>query len=464
MKLRMRLGSRLSRRLRPLLRSEHGMALPTALFAMIAGVGLASAAVIASVDTQRGTARDSGAKSAIAAADAGANVAMLRLNRYANALTVATPCLGLSGGSLVLTAKAADGWCPPVAGTVGEATYSYRVTPAGSTMSVVSTGADEGVSRKIEVAFTPSTVGELFGKEGLIGLEDMEISGSADIHVSIGTNGNVNTTGNAGICGNIRHGIGKDWTNGGSADQCNGYVETEANVSLPDVRTFMPTDIAENNSNNRLLPCVTKTPRSPAECEEDSFSGANRSATVPYDPVTRTISLSSSKSSLTLTGGDYWICRLDLNGGQFIMGEKAPVRIFFDTPENCKLSAGTSQIKLNGGSTITATGYNEDLEIYEMPGFYLLGSPTISTTVDLNGNVQDKNEFVMYGPNTTFKINGNATFIGVIAGKKVEIPGNATITQPNGYKPPQIGGATLYSRQSYIECVNTASSPPDAGC
>src|SRR4051812_19238139 len=96
---------------RALRRSEGGMALPTALFTMIAAVGLSSAAVVASVDSQRGTARDSSSKQAIATADAGANVALLRLNRYASALTVATPCLGVANGTLVLTAKAADGWC-----------------------------------------------------------------------------------------------------------------------------------------------------------------------------------------------------------------------------------------------------------------------------------------------------------------------------------------------------------------
>jgi hypothetical protein len=444
------------------------MALPTALFAMIAAFGLGSAAVIASVDTQRGTSRDSSSKEAIAAADAGANIALLRLNRYAKSLTVATPCLGVTNGTLVLTAKQADGWCPAISGTVGNASYTYRVTPpvAGGTMSVVATGTARTVSRKIDVTFIASTVGSVLEKEGVIGLEDMNITGSADIHVGIGTNGNVNTTGNAGICGNIRHGVGKKWSNTGSASQCNGYVETEAEVTLPPVSSFIPTDVATNNSNKRLVACTSKTTttRSPAGCEEDAFSG-NRSSTVPWNGTTRTISMSENKASLTLTGGDYFICRLDLNGGQLIMGEKAPVRIFFDTPENCGIKSGEAQIKLNGGSTITATGFNEDQAVYEMPGFYLLGSPTISTYVELSGNSKaDQSEFVMYGPNTEFRLTGNSTIVGVIAGKKVNITGNATITQPNGFKPPQIGGATIYARQSYIECVMGTASPPNAGC
>jgi hypothetical protein len=299
----------------------------------------------------------------------------------------------------------------------------------------------------------------VFEKEGLIGLEDMKITGSADIHVGIGTNGFVNTTGNAGICGNIRHGVGKDWENTGSASQCQGYVETEANISLPPVSSFMPSDIETNNSNYRLFACTQLSPtKLPVGCELDNFAGASRSATVPWDPETRTISMSNSKVLLTLTGGDYLICKLDLNGGQLIMGEKAPVRIFFDTPEACGLGAGATQIKLNGNSTIQATGDNE------MPGLYLLGSPSISTKVELSGNSNTKNEMVLYGPNTDVEVTGGATYIGVIAGKKIEIPGNAEITQPTGFKPPQIGGATLYARQSYVECVTGTSSPPNAGC
>ena len=67
------------------------MALPVALFAMIASMALASAAVLATVDVQQGSHRDHSSKSAIAAADAGANVALLRLDRYATVLSADNP-------------------------------------------------------------------------------------------------------------------------------------------------------------------------------------------------------------------------------------------------------------------------------------------------------------------------------------------------------------------------------------
>lgn len=436
------------------------MALPTALFATIASLGLASAAVMASVDSQRGAARDSDSKNAIAAADAGASVAMMRLNRYANALTPLSPCLGVRGGVLIVSSAAADGWCPEIAGTVGDATYAYRVSPfvSGGTMSVVATGSDGVVGRRIATTFRTTTVGSALGAEGLIGQDGITMSGNADIEVGIGTNGNLTTSGNAEICNHIRHGVGRRWSNSGNASQCSGYSVTEGNVTLPPVSSFMPPDIATNNSNFRLAFCTRTNP--PLGCQSDTLGGGRWSATSPWNSTTRALSLSGN-TDLTLGGGDYWMCSVSLSGNSTLyMAKGAQVRIFFDTPEKC----GTStQLSLSGNNTIEAAGYQPEIGQFDMPGFYLLGSPTQSSSVNLSGN-NSTNEFVIYGPNTKIDISGNATYKGVIAGKTINISGNGHIMQDDGFEAPQIGGATLYQRQSYVECVGATASPPNAGC
>ena len=103
------------------------MALPTALFALVASFGLATAAVLSSIDAQRGSKYDSERKNAIAAADAGASVALLRLNRFQNQLTEATPCINALGQSVPETSPG-SGWCPPVpVESVGGASYVYQV-------------------------------------------------------------------------------------------------------------------------------------------------------------------------------------------------------------------------------------------------------------------------------------------------------------------------------------------------
>ncbi len=453
-------------RLRRFLASERGMVLPTALFATVAAFGLGTAAVVATVNTQRGTERDHDSKEAIAAADAGAGVAMMRLNRYATALGPATPCLGMSGSMLTLTSAAADGWCPEATGTVGGATYAYRISPqTGSSMTIVATGSSAEVSRRISIGLTASTVGSALEGAGVIGLEDITLSNNADIRVGVGTNGNVKLENNANICGNIRHGVGKGATFTNNSDQCSGYGITEGNQSLPSVASFIPTDIATNNYNKWLVKCTQAEPKVPAECETDSYvANGNKgfTSTVPWNPTTRTIS-TANNSTLTLSGGDYFICRLELtNNSHLIMAAGAHTRIFFDTPENCGLKAVAEQLTLSNNTDIQATAYQGTKT--DLPGLYMMGSTSIATEARFQNNTGTTNEFVLYAPNTSIVIENNATYKGVLAGKTIKLTNNATVEQDAAFKPPQIGGATLYTRQSYVECVGATGSPPNANC
>lgn len=485
----------LRHRLRQALASERGMALPTALFATIAALGLGGAAVLSSVNVQQGSKRDSGSKSAIAAADAGVDVAMLRLNRGAEALDE-EPCLE--------GAEPVDGWCPPVSGGVGGSEYTYRVSAAGSgcgehDLCVVSTGTASGASRRVLVSLDAGPgagsggggeeggeggeegEGELSGGgvEGLVGEEGIYLSGNADVRVNIGTNGYITSSGNTSICGDIRHGVGKSWIKSGNASQCSGYELTEGNQSLPPVSSFMPSDIAVNNSNGRITKCNNKD--LPAECESDAYNG-NWTNSKPFKPSNRRISLSGN-TTLTLSGGDYWICSLSLSGNsELIMKEGAHVRFFFDTPENC----GTSnQISLSGNNRITATGYQPGEGVYDMPGFFLLGSPTQASSANLSGNYSTTHEFVIYGPDTYMNVSGNATFKGVVAGKQVTMSGNGTFEQDAGfYLPPELnpwegGGGEeseeetepseettsgVFRPQFYVECTGPAGAAPDSSC
>lgn len=485
---------RIRARFRQLARSERGMAMPVALFATIASMGLAGAAVVSSVNVQHGSKHDSGAKSSIAVADGGANVATMRLARYATALSAEQPCLGQSGGVLVATKASADGWCPAISGTLGEGTYTYRTTPletgCGSyDLCLIATGTVDGVSRRIEMTFNEST---LFSKdeneneeegggssggsfEGLVGQDGIELSGNADIRVGIGTDGNVISSGNASVCGDIRVGIGKKWTKTGNASQCSGYDLTEGNMTLPPVSSFIPSDIGTNNSNGRITKCVST--ENPVDCQKDGYTG-KWSPSPPFNPATRQVSLSSN-DTLTVGGGDYWLCKLSMSGNsQLIMAAGATVRFFFDTPENCGLSSGTAQISLSGNNRIAATGYQPNAGNFDVPGFYLLGSTSMATSVNLSGNYSTTNEFVLYAPNTQINISGNATFKGLIAGKKIVVSGNGKFENDSGFTlPPELqppsqseeeGGETLTERhftpQSYVECTGVALSVPNENC
>jgi len=469
------------------------MALPTALFATIASCALAGAAVMSSVDVQHGSHRDSGTKSAIAAADAGANVAMMRLARDSNELAT-SPCL--SG-----TSAEANGWCSPSSGEVGGSAYSYQISQATSTcgefsLCVVATGTAAEVSRRVLITFNRGSGSSSGGKtkeqeekekeggsttggggpDGLIGKESITLSGSADIRVNVGTDGNIVASGSYNVCGNIRHGIGK--TVVGPVHQCPGYQVTEGNLTLPPVSSFMPADIATHNSNARITTCNKGLP---AECQKDTFTGSWTS-TSPFNPETRRISLSGNKT-LTLGGGDYWLCQLSLSGTtELIMAAGSHVRIFFDTPENCGTS---SPINISGNVKIKATGYNSSTKTFDMPGFFIMGSTSTSTSLNLSGNTGSTEEFVIYAPNTSINISGSATYKGVIAGKTVTMSGNAHLEHDDGFElQPSLNpwyeeevkakegsggseptaGTVVFTPQYYRECVGTAGPLPNSNC
>lgn len=452
---------------REMRRDESGMAVATALIAMTVAFSFASAAVVYSVNTQHGTVRDHNSKEAIAAADAGANVALMRMNQFSKAVSAASPCVGISGSLLVVAKSEADGWCPQLTGTVGKATYSYRVGPSTtacgeSTSCVVAVGSSNGVSRRIEVNLGTSTVGGAFSHAGVIGQEDITLSNSANIRVGVGTNGNVSMTNNATICGDIRHGVGKKITITNNSSQCSGYVQSEGNETLPPVSSFMPTNIATENSNYRLVKCTSTNV--PSGCQSDSYT-KSWGTTTPWNATTRTIE-PAQNSTLTLSGGDYFICRLILgNNAHLIMGATATVRIFFDTPENCGAKAGSTwePIKVENNADITSSGYQPSAGKFSVPGLYVTGSTSIASKITFENN-SGSNQFVLYAPNSNLYFENNATYKGAIAGKTIYFSNNAKVEQDEGFEPPQLGGSTIYARQLYVECTGATASPPNANC
>jgi hypothetical protein len=437
------------------------MALPTALFAMIASFGLASVAVISSVDAQRGTKRDIASKNAIAAADAGAGVALLRLNRFQKSLGVATPCIGPAGE----VQTPSGGWCPPTATeSVGGAAFAYRVSEFQSKgeMSIVAVGSAGGVSRRVNVKLLAHPGTKVFSAEQMIGESGINLEGGPTLETDLGTNGSVTLTSggkkSAVICGDIRHGIGQGSPTPNGPPTCPDQGEvTAGNKTLPPV--VPPENIATANSNCRLALTCLKDPKA----EVDPYLGKTRTATQPWDAAHRFINV-PNKASLTLGGGDYWVCGLFVNGEVFIAGT-SKVRIFFDTPEHCSgLDSSHTQVDITSSATIKSTGYETSSGTFDVPGLYVMGSPTIPTKVNLAGTAGGINEVMIYAPNSNLEISGNATWVGMFAGKTVKMNGNPTIKSDARIPLPETSYSGLLERTRYVECSGASASPPDASC
>lgn len=441
---------------RGLRRDQRGLAVPTALMALIATFGLASIAVMSTVNVQRGTARDHDSKEAIAAADAGASIAMLRLNRYLPSLSTVVPCLGPTG----LSQTSTSGWCPKTTSEkVGEAEYSYQVSAYGANkaVQVVAWGTSGSVTRRVNVGLQAISGKNVFADEKVIGEEGIEFAGSlAEVETSLGTNGEITRTGNSHpeLCGNARHGIGK----GPVPPLSCGGVESEGTMTLPPI--VPPANLATVNDNCRLFEKTT------APCTGvDGYLGqgkGKRSATVPWNSGTRVIEINNPQSALTMSGQNYFVCKLIVNNGKLYMPFNSNVNIYIDTPENCELAPGSVQFEVSSGE-ILSSAFNPSQESYVIPNIYMLGEGR--AYVKGNGSIgEGSSEMMIYGPKATVEFQGNTHWNGMIAARKVIIQGNGKIESSSKFKLPEQSLAPLFERSRYVECSGGPASTPNASC
>jgi hypothetical protein len=431
------------------------MALPTALFAMIASMALASAAVLSSVDVQQGFSRDHSSKEAIAAADAGASVALLRLNRFQSKLTAATPCVGPAGETLLSSA----GWCPATAAeNVGSATYTYRVSAyAGTgTYNVIAVGTSGTVSRRVDVGLVSYNGKNIFAEEKMIGQDGIELKGGVTVKTDIGTNGNIELNSENGkapiLCGNLRHGLGKS----APTPKCNGTV-TEGEKNLPSIT--VPSNLSTENSNCRLA-VTCKNPKEEVDpyttCKGKKCEAGKRTETEPWDAKHKNINIPNN-STLSMGGRDYLVCGIFVNG-ELIMAAASEIRIFVDTPEHCGLTAGATQVDFGANAIVSSTGFNAQ-NGYKIPGIYVLGE----SKVKLSGT-SGTNEVMIYAPKSEIDLGGNATYQGMMAAKKMVLHGNPTFESDSNIKAPAITFASLLARTRYVECIGATATPPNANC
>ena len=155
-------------------RSEEGIALVLSIMVMMVVGALAGVAAASALEATDQSTQDRKVKQAISAADAGMDVSLYRLNKFASLLTdtvqcvVPDPATGILNGAVVLP----DGWCPTQTEEMGGgASFSYRVSAplrvdnAGQDVwqrKVVATGTWAGVRRRAAMVVNAPTGQALF--------------------------------------------------------------------------------------------------------------------------------------------------------------------------------------------------------------------------------------------------------------------------------------------------------------
>ena len=430
-------------------RSEDGIALVLSIMVMMVVGALAGVAAANALEASDQSRQDRNVKQAISAADAGMDVALYRLNKFASLLTdtvecvVSAPATGILRGEVVLP----DGWCPPQTEELGGgATFTYRVSApvrvdnAGQDVwqrKVVSTGAVGSVQRRAAMVVNAPTGQALFDAT-VFSQEDLPLRNYARVNGNVRSNGNVNTQNNSLICGNIMVGVGKQFQGG---NQCPGYSARQATEPY----VLAPVVLPLTNDNLRI----------------GTLDPWTNPGDISWSPTSRVLTMSNS-ATLTLRGGNYVFCRLELRqSAQLIVPDDGtPVRIYIDSPENC------------GGNTASLGLYNSS-DILNPSGdptmvqVYVAGSsnPAVTTTVQLHNGHEV--QLVVYAPNSFITFDNQNRLRGAVSARKVELNNNLEISWDPRVRNLLVGDVPLrlYTRGSWVECIPTApSGSPDAGC
>jgi Tfp pilus assembly protein PilX len=477
--------TRLHTRLRRRLSAQDGSALIIAITTLLVVSTLATVVVATAVKTNLSTRHDAAYKDASEAAEAGLQVAVYRLNMLNPS---SDQCVGDAVAS-----PGTNGWCESSPVSMGNGTYyQYYTTPVmaasaqcigvtitsfdvnqrcvtavGAANAQVSNGViTGGVFARSQVRSGAFAATPLFPDAGVIGLKQVSMTGEASVTGAAASNVNVNQTGNANSSGIIL-GPAATYTHSGKASG-----GTISKLTSPIV--LDPVNPGTSNQTS-ITDCPDRQAAGFTTCNDDYriVNGLQSPAATPYDQSSGNVTFSgltgsnprvlkmSGNSSLTLGGGLYNFCEVDLSGGATLtLAAGVTTEIFIDSPDDpgSGCASGTGNLNLTGGSSwINSSDNPLNMQVY------VYGRNNGSGSVDLTGNANMYG--VVYAPQSQVTLSGNGTLIGGLAGLNVSITGNG-FNWDGRSSTIQATTAGIYYRTGWSQCspAPTSSSDPGSGC
>jgi hypothetical protein len=441
-------------------RDECGAAILSVITLITVGLALGGVAAVTATNAMRGTVRDESSKDSLAAAEAGAQAALMRQNQVA--VGDSHPCVVPSAGTLAAGAAGEGGWCSDLQGTAGDASYEYRVKPpvetdGVSTIEIISTGTTNGVARRIHVFAESPVANAVFATHTVVARDSITLDSNAQILANTGTNGNISLSSNSNVCGSVQYGgsFTPPSYSGTSCPTSYPFSKNQGTLSLPPVDQGDVAD-PDNNNNWRINPSNPSAP--------DTISG--NKGEIIWSAANRTLTIDGN-SALTMGGTDkpYSLCRLRLqSNSQLIVAAGATVRIFFDEPENCPTLGAGPQILLDSNSKFTVTsGQPGSFELF------VVGSSNPAVTSDnvlLNSNTNSTMPVTVYAPQSKVELDSNSTLLGSVAAQSVHLDSNARITSGSAGGGVELPVPLHYRQTRFVECTSTSAPPttPSSSC
>jgi hypothetical protein len=447
------------------LRTEHGFAVPTALFMVLAAFAVVSVGIVSSVSVQRGTVRDQGTKSAVQVSEAAVNEALLHFNRIPPG---SAPCSPISSSG-----PDGTGWCPAVSGTFNGAPYTYRVHPYNDgngkfILEVVGTSSVGGATRRVYERASASSGWSVFSDYQVKAGDWIHMDSNAEIRAGAATNGDMVLNSNARQCGQASVGIGKQmqmtsnsqyYQQGNCTTPYNTVNEEE--LVLPSVNQG---DVATNNNNSNFFGVNLVTSGQPRNV---CWNGVNADGSAGTCGA-RHLDLSQN-TAVTLVSGNYSLCKLTMSSNTALyIAAGARVALYFDSPEACGYSTQPIvQLNMDSNARISPTaGQSSDVQLLFVGS---TSQPPRPTQVHMSSNTyipaSCEQNFVLYAPKADVTLNSDSTYCGGLAGKSLHLDSNARVwipPVPLDFEMPET--APHYEVERFVECTAAAQSPPNAGC
>jgi Tfp pilus assembly protein PilX len=447
-------------------REQDGIAMVVAIGVLSVTMMLAVVALSASTHLTQSTVRDGNTKRALAAAQAGLDVALYRLVRVGS-----TPS-GSFSVNCVTTAEVA--WssaaphCQGATSSLGNgASYTYWVTPDLSSAGlaglsqvktecgsatvvagercITATGTVNGVTRRaqIRVAGVP-----LFPVAGIVGFKGVLIDSSQNW-----SGPNFQITSDTGSNGPITFGQNVNapllpyhcYIGPGGSSPCGGTQQSVPTLTAAsvDILPFAGTAVANQNS----------------------------TIAAGYTAATRTLSVTGTT---TLAAGDYNFCSVKVaNGATLAAAAGARVRIYVDSA--ARAGSGCSGVASQGTfvaaqSSLLNAGSTGTLETYlygtNVPAPPYTPPPPATCNNDFSyyhGSTTATSGVFVYAPNSNVTITANGKITGAVVGCRVTflaLTSTARFDSPPGRPSASSGIET----GTWRECTAQYTGNPESGC
>jgi Tfp pilus assembly protein PilX len=454
--------------LRPRGSTEAGFIIPTAVIILFVITVLTGSAIAVAVQSSTSTTRDSTVKAALEASEGGLQVAEYRINQLKPSTT---QCISAT------EQKTSEGECTSGSESIGNGgSFQYWTTlplAAGAKCAgesvvvksgtvqrcVTSVGKVNGVEPGTRLQTrVESAVGEaLFSIHGILGLEEVKVSGSVKATAVVASNGLIKGEGSAAfekgfeICpptGSFKPAAGTERNKSGVT--IGGIGGMQSNPPLEITRTSGCPIEAK-------IPSVHAT----ALQNEDSRIGTSDTFFTEGKAVNKftgspTYELNlSSNSKLTLAGSKYYFCKFNAEkNGEAKIALEAKVEMVIDSHEdNSNCPTGTGTFTIEGSSHLENPNGAGNLLIMMIGK----GPFTIANSGTLKANI--------YAPEAEVILSGSGTLTGAIVGKKVKLEAgsfNFSAESETIEVAGSSGGA--YTRKGWQQCTPSSSEPSKASC